>query len=189
MRRCIFLIAILVGLGAEAQALDTIYLIRHAEKETAWPRVRELHSMQPLSAEGLERSERWADYFAEREAGGGIAVVYGSPTTRTLHTGLPIAQRAGAELLASPATITPDDMPAFLEGLRGEFADASAVVIVGHSNTVPLLLRALGATEECDEALGISEQSYGPGIEGNAGVWIVDLAGEGCAAFAREEVE
>ncbi|HEX9640118.1 MAG TPA: hypothetical protein VGB13_02260, partial [Candidatus Krumholzibacteria bacterium] len=124
-----------------------------------------------------------------REGEGSIAAVYASPTTRCLHTGLPIATRTGAKLLASEATISVAEMPSFLAGLREEYAAATAVVIVGHSNTVPLLLRALGATEECDEALGISEQSYSLGIDGNAGLWIVDLTAKGCAAFTREELE
>lgn len=161
-------------------ALETIYLIRHAEKEKAWPRDRELSRLQPLNAAGMERAARWAGFFRDLEGEEGLAAVYCSPTTRTMHTGLPIAEACGVELIASEATISADDMPTLLEELRTKYEDRRSILIVGHSNTVPLLLRALGLGAECDDALGISEKSYGPGIDGNGGLWAVDLAGSGC---------
>jgi len=160
-----------------ARGLDTVYLIRHAEKETAWPQDRELSSMTPLTAEGLARAERWAEHLKDA----GIVAVYGSPTTRSLHTGLPVSQRLEVPLQADVRTVQSDNAAAFLAEMKSTHADAEAILIVGHSNTVPYFLEAAEVPEECLAELGVSEHSYGPGIDGNDGLWTVQLSAEGCA--------
>jgi broad specificity phosphatase PhoE len=171
----------LLLLPIQADALDTIYVVRHAEKESGWPAVRETSSMHPLSAAGVARTER----LAERLDDAGIAAIYTSQTTRTMHTGLALSRSREIPLVADMATVSESEIGPFLDGLRERHADDHAVLIVGHSNTVPMLLRALGVATECDEAMGISEHSYGPGIEGYEGLWSVNLSKPGCEGALR----
>jgi broad specificity phosphatase PhoE len=175
---------LLLLLAVPAAGLDTVWLVRHAEKADSWPADRDLDALQPLSREGTARAEALAD----RLKSAGIAAIYTSRTTRTLATGLPLAARAKIALTVDDATTRPSEIPPFLAQLRERHAGDRAVLIVGHSNTVPQLLAALGATPDCFARLGIQETPDGLMIEGFEGVWRVDLAkqGQGCAGMARE---
>lgn len=171
-----------VLLAAPVAALDTVYLVRHAEKSAFWPSGRDLDAFQPLSTAGAARAEA----LAARLKTAGIAAIYTSRTTRTLATGAPLAQAAGILLIADDATTKPDEMPAFLTRLREKHAAAKAVLIVGHSNTVPELLVRLGAKTECFQRLGITGQPGSLLIEGFEGVWTVDLKKPGCEGITRD---
>ena len=173
---------LLLLLAAPAAGLDTLWLVRHAEKAESWPSDRDLDALQPLSREGTARAEALADRL--RDAG--IAAVYTSRTTRTLATGLPLAARNKLPLTADDATTKPGEIPPFLAKLRERHAGDRAVLLVGHSNTIPHLLVALGATPECFAKLGIKETPDGLLIEGYEGVWRVEVAQQGCAGMARE---
>jgi broad specificity phosphatase PhoE len=167
-----------------AAALDTLYLVRHTEK-AAWPSDRELDAFQPLSQEGIAR----AAALAERLKTAGIAAVYTSRTTRTIETAVPLVQASGIPVTADDATTKPDEMAAFLSRLRGKHASDKAVLIVGHSNTIPELLRKLGATPDCYVRLNITGQPGNLLIEGYEGVWKVDLKKQGCEAIERETLK
>ncbi|MDX1387953.1 MAG: histidine phosphatase family protein, partial [Acidobacteriota bacterium] len=77
-------------------ALDFIYVVRHAEKVDYWPPERSISAYRPLSEEGVARAERLAEFLEEK----GVAAIYTSSTTRALATGLPLAERTGASLIA-----------------------------------------------------------------------------------------
>jgi broad specificity phosphatase PhoE len=169
-------------LAAPAAGLDTIWLVRHAEKAEPWPADRDLNALQPLSREGTARAEA----LAGRLKDAGIAAIYTSRTTRTMATGQPLATSRQIPLVADDATIQPGELPPFLARLREKHAGDRAVLIVGHSNTLAALLTTLGAIPECFGRLGIKETPEGLMIEGYEGLWRVDLAKQGCAALARE---
>lgn len=173
---------LLALLAAPAAALDTIYLVRHAEKLEGWPEDRDLSPLQPLSPEGTARAQA----LATRLKDAGLAAVYASRTTRSLHTGLPLSRAANIPLIADEATTKPDRMAAFLSTLRATHAQDRAVLIVGHSNTIPELLIQLGAKPDCFAKLGITGQPGSLLTEGYDGLWKVDVKGEGCAAIVRE---
>ena len=175
----IFLLALA---AARAGALDTVYIVRHAEKSTPWPTAREVSAYQPLSPEGQARAEKLAARFSGKD----IAAIYCSNTTRSIGTAVPLSQQAGIPLITDDATTKPDQMTAFLLDLRTRHEKDKAVLIVGHSNTVPQLLIALGATPDCHERLGIGPTANGLEIEGYEGVWRVDLAMGGCAGVVKE---
>lgn len=168
--------------AARANALDTVYIVRHAEKATPWPTARELSTYQPLSPEGQARAEK----LAERLKGKPLAAIYCSNTTRSIGTAVPLTQGAGIPLVTDDATIKTDQMAAFFQSLRTRHTNDKAVLIVGHSNTIPQLLIALGATPDCYERLGIGKTANGLEIEGYEGVWRVDLTKAGCAGVVRE---
>lgn len=173
---------LLALLAAPAAALDAIYLVRHAEKADGWPADRDLDAFWPLSQPGVARAQA----LATRLKDAGIAAIYSSRTTRSLHTGLPLARAAGIPLVADDATIKPDRMAAFLSTLRAKHAQDRAVLIVGHSNTIPELLIQLGAKPDCFARLGITGQPGNLLTEGYDGLWKVDVKGEGCEAISRQ---
>ena len=168
-------------LAGPAAALDTVYLVRHAEKAD-WPTDRDLDAFQPLSSAGVARAEA----LATRLKTAGIAAIYTSRTTRTLQTGAPLAKAAGVPIAADDATTKPDEMAAFLTRLREKHAADKAILIVGHSNTVPELLVKLGAKVECFQRLGIAGQPGSLLTEGYEGVWTVDLKKQGCEGISRD---
>lgn len=168
--------------AARAGALDTLYIVRHAEKQAPWPTAREVSAYQPLSPEGQVRAEK----LAARLAGKGIAAVYCSNTTRSVSTAVPLTQEAGIPLVTDDATIKSDQMAGFFQTLRTRHEKDKAVLIVGHSNTVPQLLIAYGVTPDCYERLGIGPTANGLEIEGYEGLWRIDLTKAGCAAVVKE---
>ena len=161
-------------------ALDTIYLVRHAEKTDFWP--DDLDDYRPLSPAGQARAEA-----LERSAlaGAGIVAVYASRTTRALATGMPIAQRKHIPITASRESADAEAISSFLTSLKERHPGRGAVLIVGHSNTVPLLLVLLGAEPACYERLGIERTAEGLRIEGYDDLWRADLAGKVCSRLTR----
>jgi phosphohistidine phosphatase SixA len=116
----------------------TLYLIRHAEK---------LHdgSRDPeLSAAGVERSEKLADWFSDKN----IQDVWSSDYKRTRNTANPTDKKLNLDL----TLYDPGDLATLTEKL---LARQHPAVIVGHSNTTPNLAKLL-----CDceiEDMGESE--------------------------------
>jgi broad specificity phosphatase PhoE len=178
----ICLLLAMVLCAVPAAALDTVYLVRHAEKSEGWPQERGLDAFWPLSPAGQVRAE----FLASRLENAGIAAVYTSRTTRTLTTGLPLANRIRVPIAANDDSIAQEKMEAFLSAVRGKHLSDKAVLIVGHSNTIPLLLMRLGATPDCYERLGIVKDREMFLIEGHDGLWKVDLRKQGCEALARD---
>jgi len=174
------LLAILFSVPASA--LDTLYLVRHAEKSEGWPQERDLDAFWPLSPGGQVRAE----FLASRLENSNIAAVYTSRTSRTLMTGLPLANRVRIPIAANDDSIVQEKMEAFLAGVRGKHSGDKAVLIVGHSNTIPLLLMRLGAKPDCYDRLGITKKGETFLIEGHDGLWKVDLKQEGCEALTQE---
>lgn len=86
-----------------------------------------------LTARGRARALALAD----RLAGEAIAAVYVTDYKRTRQTAAPLAERLGLV----PILYDPRDTPGLLARLR---AEPGAVLVVGHSNTVPDLVQALG---------------------------------------------
>ena len=190
MRPCFLLSRALLGLfgvllaADAAQALDTIYIVRHADKATFWPKERALNKFQPLNRTGLDRADAIAEHLGEA----GIAAIYTSSTTRTLTTGMSLAEATGVRIAPDDRTIDRDQMRAFFEELRTRHAADKAVLIVGHSNTVPNVLITLGALETCFERLDIALADGDLLISGYEGLWRVDLGAPGCAGIERQTV-
>jgi len=97
----------------------TIYLIRHAEKENAG-------SNPELSQKGIERSHFWKNYFLEKS----IDVIYVTSTKRSQMTIDPLAASLQKEIYF----YKPEQM-----GLKtlAEKHPGKAILVVGHSNTIP----------------------------------------------------
>lgn len=177
----LWIVLALIAAGP-AQALETIYLSRHADKAPVWPKDRALSALRPLSQDGMRRAELLADRLADAP----IAAVYTSVTTRTVATGLPVANALQVPLTADDRTIQDRRMSQFFDDLLVRHADDEAVLLVAHSNTIPSLLAILGAREPCFERLGIGDFDGQLLIEGYEGLWLIDLVHPGCEGMERQ---
>ena len=140
-----FLVALL-GVSSPARAQNgkrtTVILVRHAEKAA------EPAADPPLTEAGKARAE--ALWMALKDAG--VRAVITTQYARTVATGAPTASRLG---------ITPEvvnaggaNHPAQVASLVKTKHAGETVLVVGHSNTVPAIIAALGAKEPpaiCDE--------------------------------------
>jgi broad specificity phosphatase PhoE len=119
---------IAAGFCSVASAQHAVLIVRHAEKQTDAnePEV-------PLSEAGRARAKRLAAHL--RDAG--ITAIYATDTVRARATAAPLAEVLKLDI----ATYEPRE--SLRERLRME-QPAGVVLVVGHSNTVPELLAALG---------------------------------------------
>ena len=120
------LVALLVAVRP-AQAQEVIYVVRHAERA-------DQSADAALSTEGIGRSYRLRDMLSDA----GITRIFTSELRRTIDTAAP---------LAAAIRVTPQQVPgAGVAALAAKIEASGArdrVLVVGHSNTLPALLRAL----------------------------------------------
>ena len=104
-------------------------IVRHAEKSADDPKD------PTLSHAGRLRAQRLADRLATRR----VTAVHATAYRRTQQTATPTAQRHGLEVQTYDASAPAEDFAAMLRSRP----NAGAVLIVGHSNTVPAIAQAL----------------------------------------------
>jgi len=132
MKRAVWLALSIVALVASvrpAAAQEAIYIVRHAERA-------DQSADSELSTDGVGRSYKLRDLLKY----GGVTHIFTSPLRRTIDTAAPLA----AALHVSSRAIATEE--ALLEAIAGCSA-RDRVLVVGHSNTVPTLLRALHVAE------------------------------------------
>jgi broad specificity phosphatase PhoE len=126
----------LISVGS-SDAQQAIFLVRHAE--TVAPKGTDA---RPLSEAGHRRAALLATLLKEA----GIKSIFTSDLERTIKTAEPLAQALGIEskpLAQISVQFKPIDVEGFVESLRREYRN-DVVLIVGHSNSVPALLKAFG---------------------------------------------
>ena len=130
-------ISFAVQAGSAART-TTVVLVRHAEK-AAEPREN-----PPLSDAGRARAEA----LARAVSTSGVTAIITSQFVRTKQTAEPLATRLGLTPVTVPAEVNPtthDPTPASTDRLAKEIASrGGTVLVVGHSNTVPATIAALG---------------------------------------------
>ena len=135
MKRLILAAAMTALLAAPAAA-QTVIVVRHAEKAE--------QSADPvLSDLGEARAEALADTLA----GAGVTHVFVTPLQRPALTAGPSAAAAHPEVVAVSLEGGAAAHVARLVGQVRQLSPEAVVLVVGHSNTVPDIARALGATE------------------------------------------
>jgi len=137
----------------------TVYVVRHAEKATDDPNPRD-PGLSPL---GLARSEALNRTLADVS----LDAVFATEFRRTQQTVEPLARSRDLEVSIAAARDSAGLAQRILESHRG-----GEVLVAGHSNTVPSILRALGAAEAPD----LVESDYDD-------LFIVTIAAEGGAAL------
>lgn len=140
--RVLLLLAFIFAVGTAAiarqtAASTTIILVRHAEKAA------EPANDPPLTPVGETRALALVD--AVRSAG--VQVIYSTRWKRTQQTAAPTSRRLGIP-------ITTFDVTPGAEGYGELYAAellakhrGKVVLVVGHSNTVPAILRGLGVID------------------------------------------
>ena len=143
MTRCfsLFLLACLLATPAMAEP-PVVFLVRHAERAATSGHVP---ADTGLSAAGRERAQDLA--HALKDAG--IKAIFTTEYKRTQETAAPLAESLGIR----PEVVSADDFRSLVTKVRETRAN---VLVVGHSNTLPQVIRALGATSR----VTVAESDY-----------------------------
>jgi broad specificity phosphatase PhoE len=120
-----------LALTAAPASATTLVLVRHAEKATG--------DDPPLTPAGVARAERLAALFDASA----VAAIYITDTRRSAETAAPTARQEGVVPLVRSRRDAAEHVRALALELR-KHADSDVVLAVEHSDTVPLLLGALG---------------------------------------------
>jgi broad specificity phosphatase PhoE len=115
-------------------ATTTIVVVRHAEKSADDPRD------PSLTAAGEERARVLSSVLADA----GLTEIYTTQFKRNRQTAAPLAQKAGISITERP--INAANSATYADDLAREILSRDAgksVLVVGHSNTVPDIVRAL----------------------------------------------
>jgi broad specificity phosphatase PhoE len=138
MKRLLLAAAISLATALPAMA-QTVIIVRHAEKADA--------SADPvLSEAGQARAQALAAELADDHP----SVILTSPLQRTILTAAPTAEHHS---VTSEAIALNGGVQAHLAAIvaRAEaLPEGATMLVVGHSNTVPLIARALGYAEAAD---------------------------------------
>jgi len=141
--------AIAIGLAwfFESQATTTMIFVRHAEKAG-------LFEDDPgLSAAGQRRAAELARQLVDADVVAGVDAIYSTPYRRTKETAQPVA-----DALDLPINIydSSDDNEEVVDKMVKDHK-GKIILVVGHSNTVPELIAALGASKNVPP---IAENEY-----------------------------
>jgi broad specificity phosphatase PhoE len=130
----IALAAVVLFIPAVADAQKLILVVRHAERADAGMQAQ---NDPPLSAAGEARAQKLAAMLADA----GVKDIFATEFKRTQDTAKPLAMKTGvaveqvgskdAALLIAKIKSHPDDV----------------VLVIGHSNTLPAILKALAGVE------------------------------------------
>ena len=130
----------------ESQATTTVIFVRHAEKAT-------LPADDPaLSPAGQRRAAELKRQLVDADVIAGVDAVYSTPYRRTEETARPIAEALDIPLNSYDAADTELIMEQIVRDHKGEI-----ILVVGHSNTIPLLIGNMGASKSVPE---IAENEY-----------------------------
>ena len=120
--------------------VTTVFLVRHAERATSPP------EDPPLQEAGITRSQELAHILGKA----GIKAIYTSQFLRTKQTAEPLAKHLGIASIVLPIKMSSSNPRAVSQESINELAEriyqkaGENALIVGHSNTVPEVIRALG---------------------------------------------
>lgn len=137
MRRLIAAVVLVLSSAAAAAAQPVVFLVRHAERADAGMAAAKVAGADPdLSGAGLARAAALAAMLKDAKLTAVITTEY----KRTKQTGEPVARAAGLGITVVDAKDAAG-LAARVQAARGN------VLVVGHSNTLPELTKALGVTE------------------------------------------
>ena len=127
--------------------VSTVYLVRHAEKAAAPA------ADPPLTEAGTKRAEELARKLSKAD----IQTILTSQFLRTKNTAEPLAKQLGITATVVPVKMAGRELvPDYLKEMVERATSGGNALIVGHSNTVPELIKALGG----DLAPTIDDATY-----------------------------
>src|ERR1051325_8406634 len=127
MKRLAFIFSILSVIVTAAPTAPVVFIVRHAEKASTGDKDSD------LSPDGQKRADALARILKDSQ----ITSVFVTEFRRTQETAAPTAKAVHV----SPTVISANDIGALAEKLRALNGNA---LVVGHGNTIPDLLKALG---------------------------------------------
>jgi broad specificity phosphatase PhoE len=127
MKHLALILSIFLLLATYANAASVVFIVRHAEKASTGGKDPD------LSVQGQKRADALAEILKDSK----ITAVFVTEFKRTQETAATTARAAQVSLTVVPAK----DIAALAQKLRALNGNA---LVVGHGNTIPDLLRALG---------------------------------------------
>ena len=128
-----FLIAGMFLLQTVSGQTATYILLRHAEKDTSATGSTTMTADPPLAPKGELRAQNLVKVLEAYQPD----VIYSTNYTRTKATVAPLSKKFGKEI----QLYDPKALPAFAEHLLQ--MQGKTIVVVGHSNTTPVLVNLL----------------------------------------------
>src|SRR3954452_4469801 len=116
-----------------------IFIVRHAEKGAGDPKDPELS----------HPGQRRAEWLAATLKDAGITAIFATEFKRTQQTAEPLSRATHVNVTVIPAN-DPNALVAKLKETQGN------ALVVGHSNTIPEILKAFGSTAQ----INIAEEEY-----------------------------
>lgn len=145
----VLLATVLLGLMTATQALaqPAVFLLRHAERADSGTAAAKMTGADPdLSGAGIARADSLAKLLKEAQ----ITAIYTTEYKRTQQTAAPLATALGIK----PVVVPSKDVEGVAKRIRSATGN---VLVVGHSNTLPEILAALGVGER----VTIGEDDFG----------------------------
>jgi phosphohistidine phosphatase SixA len=128
----VFVLALLITSPAAAQS--AVFLVRHAERADSAPGASPTMGADPdLSAAGRARAKSLATLLKDAK----VTAIFATEFKRTQQTAAPLAKALRLTVKVIPSKSTAD-LVKQVEATRGN------VLVVGHSNSVPDVVKALG---------------------------------------------
>lgn len=131
-----------LAVPALASAQKIVFLVRHAERADGGAGVGETMAGAPadplLSAAGEARAQKLAAMLADS----GIRAIYATEFKRTQDTGKPLADKLKLTVRQNPSMMA----ESLVNRLKTEHAN-DVVLVIGHSNTLPVMIKALGGPD------------------------------------------
>jgi phosphohistidine phosphatase SixA len=130
------IVAVVLLATVSAAAQQAVFVVRHAERADGGGMGSKGSGDPELSDVGKARAESLASALKDA----GIKAIYVTEFKRTQQTAAPLASALGIQ----PTVVPANDTAALLGKLK---AGAGNAVVIGHSNTVPEVIKQLGVTE------------------------------------------
>jgi phosphohistidine phosphatase SixA len=165
MKRIAFLLpfAVTVLLAPSVFAAKTVILVRHAETADVPENAPEAKD-PGLSPAGRERAESLARSLEDA----GVTAIFSTDYKRTRETATPLARLVGLKTIQTYDPKNPAALAAKVREVSG------TALIVGHSNTIPGMIKELGV----DSEVTIAESEYDH-------LFIIDLTDPADPTFIR----
>ena len=139
MKRFLSLLFVFAVCLSVTAAQPTIFIVRHAEKAASVGKDPDLSETGRARAEALAKTLKDAN----------VAAIYVTEFKRTQQTAAPLAKALGISVTNVPAK----DIATLTAKLRASNGNA---LVVGHGDTIPNLIRALGVSAP----INIAENDY-----------------------------
>jgi phosphohistidine phosphatase SixA len=133
VRSALTAVLLILTLAIDASAQQTVFVVRHAERADASMASSPMAADPDLSEAGKARAESLAAMLKDAN----VKAIFATEFKRTQQTAEPLAKSLGITIV----TVAAGDPAKLLQALKAVPGNA---LVVGHSNTVPGILKGLG---------------------------------------------